>query len=296
MSWLDFNEESAADLREAASEAGFDVSPEQLRRWTRRGLLPLVGREGHGRGQGGSTMWFKKGASEHLLRLLELKSEKDDLNWVGWHLWLSGYPVERFVADALPQLFRTKADSAKAELESYLRGDPDNVINRSRGRRPAGLLEATRDEVGRQHIAKVGEFIFRLAINELTADLFERSPGVAEILSRGEPQDLRWDTPDEEKCLREFSEEVAELVDLEANYRTAKRVQDANKVGHAWLLKIWKESLIGWRECLGPSADSRSFMPRWFFCFWFAVRMRDTELGNLVEYTAGQFARSYLTP
>ena len=85
--------ERACDLIARAAEAGFEVSPTQLARWHRHGLLPRPWQQPLGKGKGTETV-YPAGTGDQLLALCEFRKQTRLLGRVGWHLWWHGFPVD----------------------------------------------------------------------------------------------------------------------------------------------------------------------------------------------------------
>jgi hypothetical protein len=84
--------ETAVELLERAKAAGHDVSPTQLARWHRAGLLPRPKQCSLGKGQGTQTL-YPLGTGRQLLALCTLHAKERRLASIGWHLWWAGFPV-----------------------------------------------------------------------------------------------------------------------------------------------------------------------------------------------------------
>jgi hypothetical protein len=90
-------EESVEELILRASDAGDEVSKEQLRRWHRADLLPRPRQDS--RGRAGSEVFYPAGTADPLLALLALKRRyPKSLAKVGWGLWWLGFPVPERLA------------------------------------------------------------------------------------------------------------------------------------------------------------------------------------------------------
>jgi hypothetical protein len=85
--------ERACDLIARAAEAGFEVSPTQLARWHRRGLLRRPWQQSLGRGKGTECL-YPAGTGDQLLALCELRKQTRLLGRIGWGLCWRGYPVD----------------------------------------------------------------------------------------------------------------------------------------------------------------------------------------------------------
>lgn len=85
------NETSEA-LLTLAQQQGYIVSPTQLVRWHRAGLLPRP-RQLPLKEARGTYSLYPSGTSEHLFLLCELRTTERRLSHLAWQLWLAGYPV-----------------------------------------------------------------------------------------------------------------------------------------------------------------------------------------------------------
>ena len=80
-------------LLEVARVAGFVVTPQQLARWHRLGLLPRPVQRGQGRGRGTVTM-YPGGTSRQLVELCRARSGTRELIRVGFRMWWRGFEVD----------------------------------------------------------------------------------------------------------------------------------------------------------------------------------------------------------
>lgn len=88
--------EPAELLLATAKSKGFTLSPAQVARWHRVGLLRRPRQQSLGRGRGTETI-YPAGSTTQLLALCEQRMKKRSLKVVGWNLWLQGFPVaEKF--------------------------------------------------------------------------------------------------------------------------------------------------------------------------------------------------------
>ncbi len=77
-------------LLELARKNGYELTPRTLSDWHRYGLIPKPEREFPGHG---SVSLYPLGTDTQLLALIELHSREKRLDYVGWELWWSGFPV-----------------------------------------------------------------------------------------------------------------------------------------------------------------------------------------------------------
>lgn len=84
--------EAAADVLHAAMAAGFVVSPAQLARWHRIGLLSTPWQQPLGQGKGSRTL-YPDGTTKQLLALCRLHEHERSLAAIGWGLWVQRFAV-----------------------------------------------------------------------------------------------------------------------------------------------------------------------------------------------------------
>lgn len=83
-------------MRTALTAAGSPVTPHQIERWRREGLLPRPRQIGHGRGKGSSTI-VPQASVAQAQEIVRLYAQREKRDWVGWQLWLRGFVVaERY--------------------------------------------------------------------------------------------------------------------------------------------------------------------------------------------------------
>jgi hypothetical protein len=85
--------ETFSDIRTTTEAAGFSISRDQLERWRNKGLLPKVTQIGKGRGAG-SEVRYPLGTARQAVAIATLLSVKEKFDFVGWELWVRGYPVD----------------------------------------------------------------------------------------------------------------------------------------------------------------------------------------------------------
>lgn len=92
---------STATLVALASDQGFTVTPEQVARWHRDGLLPTPRQHSLGRGRGTESL-YPSGTDNQLIALLRIHRKKRRLATVAWMLWWEKFPVsEALVRETL---------------------------------------------------------------------------------------------------------------------------------------------------------------------------------------------------
>lgn len=89
------------EMRAALAAARSPVTPEQIERWRREGLLPSPRQVGHGRGKG-SHVEVPSASVTQAQEIARLYAIRRKRNWVGWQLWLRGFDVaERYWREPL---------------------------------------------------------------------------------------------------------------------------------------------------------------------------------------------------
>jgi len=84
---------SPNEIIEIASARGYRITREKLARWRRYGLLTTVKRRFPGSGSETCFLRSETNRAIEIAALLEQKS--NSLDWVGWQLWLRGYPMPK---------------------------------------------------------------------------------------------------------------------------------------------------------------------------------------------------------
>jgi len=84
--------ETDLDIQATCEVARVSISPDQLRRWRQKGLLPRAKQVGLGRAAG-SMVRYPIGTASRALEIHRLLGIKEKLDFVGWQLWMQGYDV-----------------------------------------------------------------------------------------------------------------------------------------------------------------------------------------------------------
>lgn len=114
------NHLSLKDLVAQASAMGPRVRPDQVVRWHKAGLVPRPVQRRLGRGLGSVTLGYPPEALHHVVAVARLVRRKRDLKWVGWVMWLAGYPVTPAIRVQLQETanwFEAHVWDAMKELE-----------------------------------------------------------------------------------------------------------------------------------------------------------------------------------
>jgi len=116
---------SADDVMAAFDAAGESISTHQLERWRHHGLLPRAHQIGLGKGRG-STVLSDRETVAQAIEISRLYREREKRSWVGWELWLRGYPVnERYWEPAITEARRTLR-KVRARARMHL-ASPDSI-------------------------------------------------------------------------------------------------------------------------------------------------------------------------
>jgi len=84
--------ETSESLLTLAQQHGYIISPTQLVRWHRAGLLPRPRQQPLKTARGTRSL-YPRGTGEQLLLLCRLRTTERRLTHLAWQLWLAGYPV-----------------------------------------------------------------------------------------------------------------------------------------------------------------------------------------------------------
>ena len=154
-----YQPETAPDLMEAVKQAGFSISPQQLARWHRAGLVPQPHQRSLGRGKGTRTE-YPPGTARQLVALLHLRKRFRHLDDVGSRLWWRGFAVsERYSTGQLQAAAKLIDDVKRKALEAINARDGDDetrsdsisemLESLTHARLPAGFVKRVRKRVGR---------------------------------------------------------------------------------------------------------------------------------------------------
>jgi hypothetical protein len=105
--------ETSEELLTLTRQHGYNISPTQLARWHRAGLLPRPRQQPLKEARGTCSL-YPIGTGKQLLLLCSLRTTERRFSHLAWHLWLAGYPV------AL-QIIRTQLEYANQRLARWLR-------------------------------------------------------------------------------------------------------------------------------------------------------------------------------
>ncbi len=150
---------SLKELLAHAKTAGHLVRRDQVIRWHKAGLVPRPARQWLGQGQGSRSLGYPAEALNHVIAISRLLRVRSDLNWVGWVLWLAGYPVTPAIRIQLQRVADHYAAELRQALTNLETDEPDlsgrDVFRRLGARdalRSLGLMP------GRFRGRKAGEF------------------------------------------------------------------------------------------------------------------------------------------
>jgi hypothetical protein len=147
------------------------VSPTQLVRWHRAGLLPRP-RQLPLKGTRGTCSLYPSGTSEQLLLLCEFRTTERRFSHLAWQLWLVGYPVDLHLIRAqlaqatlrLAHWRRRFADFKQAIHEKDTSGEALDLIEHyAVGDLHFQPLRRSRKRTGRQHFSTFLRLLTKLA-------------------------------------------------------------------------------------------------------------------------------------
>jgi hypothetical protein len=156
--------ETREQLLEAASSAGYPLSPAQLGRLHRAGLVPAPLVRALGRGRGTESR-FPLGSADRLVRVAEVHTKVHRLSDVAWRLWWQdGGEMPPPALDALRRV-AASVDAQREELATLLQdndaGTPEGeagldklYTDAERSHLPGPLAELRRN-IGREHFGSV---------------------------------------------------------------------------------------------------------------------------------------------
>lgn len=107
---------------------GAEISDAKIERWRRWGLLPRPKQRGKGRGRGSTVVVPPQSAAQaiEIVRLFKIREKRD---WVGWQLWLRGFPVDdRYWRPALSAARTMLFEVRNAALEHANKEDGPDLI------------------------------------------------------------------------------------------------------------------------------------------------------------------------
>src|ERR1700719_2061533 len=114
--------ETRENVLESAVHAGHTVSPSQLGRLHRAGLLPAPDVRALGRGRGKESR-YPLGTGARLIRVMEIHATERRLGYVAWRLWWQdGGAIPPPARELLAQLARS-LDTQCEQLAAVLAGD-----------------------------------------------------------------------------------------------------------------------------------------------------------------------------
>lgn len=108
----DASYETSEELLTLTRQHGYNISPTQLARWHRAGLLRRPRQQPQKEARGTCSL-YPIGTGGQLLLLCSLRTNERRFSHLAWHLWLAGYPV------AL-QIIRTQLEYATQRLARWM--------------------------------------------------------------------------------------------------------------------------------------------------------------------------------
>lgn len=165
------------ELLELAHDHGYQMSPPQLARWHRDGLLPQPKQRPLGKAKGTESV-YPPGTAEQLLALLEIHNVNRRMTDVAWKLWWAGYSVDmeiirkrlREVASKLIEL----QDQVLSEDGLGLSSVALNWIDDSAKTRLPKPLADARQRVKPENFPNIAEILFEVLSGTFTG--FQLNP------------------------------------------------------------------------------------------------------------------------
>jgi len=148
-------EETFEDIRQAAQEAGYEITPTQLRRWHRAGLLGTPRQQALGRGRGTVTR-YPPGTAARVLGICRVLTAHRSLRDVAWTLWWEGDDLADGIAR---EQLEDSAQSLRADFEKFVDAD--------------GLTQAAEEFLDTANDARLPSRPLRWARRRLGTDSFD---------------------------------------------------------------------------------------------------------------------------
>lgn len=156
------------ELLDRAGEGGFDIPPSRFARWRDLGLVPTIDdRPGQGRGKGRAAHSYSERALEQTIQIARMRSEKRDLDEIGWRLWLDGYNVDgRWWLNTF-KVVAQQYDKCAATIRKVQ--ESDEFIETNLDRMIAAAFKAKKTSRFMKQIRKsLGEARFRAIMDEVS--------------------------------------------------------------------------------------------------------------------------------
>lgn len=166
--------ETSEVLLTLVRQNGYIISPTQLVRWHRAGLLPRP-RQLPLKEARGTYSLYPSGTSEQLLLLCSLRTAERRLSHLAWQMWLAGYPVALHLiraqlAQATLRLARWRrwfADFKQVIHGENASGEALDLIERyAAGDLHSQPLRRIRKRTGRQHFPTFLRLLVKLATEQ----------------------------------------------------------------------------------------------------------------------------------
>lgn len=165
--------ETLQEVLERASEAGFDVSERQLKRWRDEGLVPSPEKVGLGRGKGTVSL-YPEGTGERLVAVARALDDQGTLGAAGLKLWMQGADLTEYVRDLLLQIWADHVETTDKLLRAYDSGLTEEPVKswvqRERLRRFGWIRKA----VGKQEFGTVVYYVLAAMAGRIDADDLRR--------------------------------------------------------------------------------------------------------------------------
>ena len=175
---MDEHFETREQLFAAASDAGRPVSPSQLGRLHRAGLIPAPQIRALGRGRGTESR-YPAGTAARLVRVMEVHSQEHRLAQTAWRLWWEDGGLIPPPARQLLTRVASSVDQERERLAALVAGDHagnfeavaemDQLYADAENDRLPGPLGEMRRNVGRERFATVVRTIAEVGAGRFTA-------------------------------------------------------------------------------------------------------------------------------
>lgn len=137
------DEESRKHVIAYASGLGYLVTPTQLVRWHRAGLLPRPSQRPLGRGRGTMTT-YPPGTAAQVVALCQIRDDERRLDRIAFRLWWEGFNVDlAVIREQLQAVLRSIETDIQRAADDPLRCGIDTVMRRSFGQRRMTAMMTT---------------------------------------------------------------------------------------------------------------------------------------------------------
>lgn len=268
---------SRADLLLRLREHGVEVTPDQLVRWHKRGLLPRPRRQPLGRGRGMESRYPLIALPQAYATRLLLDVFPRDLDSVGWCLWCFGFPVDELARSWLVEEVGRLNALLREGLQTFEEERSTNPISAlAEGRVPRGW-GAVRRRVGWNNMETVALRLHEVLLGEFDPGPYRPEEDYEPITDAIDAQLGQWGrSPTDRKALTKDAPEALQLVAKELNLAALQQALTETPV--PVLRRVRDEAQTLFRRSAAFPGIEQALLPPPFFLYWFAVRVASPTL------------------